>query len=227
MSGIGDPYRKVRPGEPVKIPARAWNELVGGLRPGANRGGEPVDGMSAPYSWVYAKNTATGPVSRWSVVAITGLEVTPTGTTGPAAQQFESMPIVTASSPTAGTTAWGVAIEPIEAGKLGRLAVAGVVQVKASDLGKAGGYQLLYRDATWALVAIGGGLRLGTIAATWTKGQTATVTEQFGDGTQKPGSPAPTFTATNYFATITVSSGTRRVACGKVDDRWILVAAEC
>jgi len=99
-----------------------------------------------------------------------------------------------------------------------------VVQAKTADLARCGGYQLLWRDATWALIAIGGGLRLGTIAATWTKGGTATVTEQYGDGTARPGSPPPTFTATNNIATLALTSGTMRVACTRVDDKWVLVA---
>lgn len=39
-----DPYRKVQPGERLKVPARAWNELMGGLgvRPGFEVGqGQP------------------------------------------------------------------------------------------------------------------------------------------------------------------------------------------
>jgi hypothetical protein len=68
-------------------------------------------------------------------------------------------------------------------------------------------------------------VRLGTISATWAKGATATVTEQNGDGSAK--SPASTFTAKNYFAAVTVTSGTKRVACAKVDDTWMLIAAEC
>jgi hypothetical protein len=51
------------------------------------------------------------------------------------------------------------------------------------------------------------------------------VTQQAGDGTAL--SPATTFTATNYFATVTVSSGTRRVACALIDSTWVLIAAEC
>jgi len=68
-------------------------------------------------------------------------------------------------------------------------------------------------------------LRLGTISATWSKGSNATVTQQNGDGTAI--SPSQTFTASNYFATITVSSGTKRVACGLVGSTWLLIAAEC
>jgi hypothetical protein len=67
--------------------------------------------------------------------------------------------------------------------------------------------------------------RLGTIAATWTKNTTATVTQINADGTAL--SPTVTFTATNYFATVTVTSGTRKVLCVFVGDRWLLTAAEC
>lgn len=71
----------------------------------------------------------------------------------------------------------------------------------------------------------GSAIRLGTIASTWTKGQEATVTEQTGDGSAAAGDP--TFTAKNFFATITVSTGTKRVACALVGSTWILIAAEC
>jgi hypothetical protein len=216
-----DPRQHVSPGDPISLAAEQINGLnrllatSGGFRgPGT---GEPA----VPYTWVLCRSSVT--VARWGVLAITGLEITPTTAAGVSA--FEAMPIVTGATPSASTTAWGIAVEPIAAGKVGRLAVAGVVQAKTADLARCGGYQLLWRDSTWALIAIGGGLRLGTISATWTKGQTATVTEQYGDGTARPGSP--TFTATNWFATITVSSGTRRVACGRVDDKWLLIAAEC
>lgn len=67
--------------------------------------------------------------------------------------------------------------------------------------------------------------RLGTIAATWAKGATATVTQIKADGTTL--SPTVTFTATNWFATVTVASGTKKVLCVFVGDRWLLVAAEC
>lgn len=68
-------------------------------------------------------------------------------------------------------------------------------------------------------------VRLGTISATWNKGATATVTEINGDGTAISGNP--TFTAKNWFATVTVTTGTKKVACAPVGDTWILIAAEC
>lgn len=67
--------------------------------------------------------------------------------------------------------------------------------------------------------------RLGTISATWSKGSTATVTQIKADGTSL--SPTVTFTATNHFATVTVASGTKKVLCVLVGDRWLLQAAEC
>lgn len=67
--------------------------------------------------------------------------------------------------------------------------------------------------------------RLGTISATWAKGSTATVTQIKADGT--PLSPTVTFEATNHFATVTVTTGTKKVLCVFVGDRWLLVAAEC
>jgi hypothetical protein len=67
--------------------------------------------------------------------------------------------------------------------------------------------------------------RLGTIAATWTKDTTATVTQINADGTAL--SPTITFPATNHFATVTVTTGTKKVLCQFVGDRWLLTAAEC
>ena len=68
-------------------------------------------------------------------------------------------------------------------------------------------------------------IRLGTISATWTKGTTATVTQLKPDGSAR--SPTRAFTAKNWFATVTVSSGSKKVACASVGSQWILIAAEC
>lgn len=223
---------RIEPGQKLSsaISARAWNraqdaaDRVLGAGTGFGAGGTQ-DG-SAPYTFVYAKNGTGSTLARWGIMAITGVEITPTSTSGGATAQFEQMPVLTGGTPSATTTAWCVAVEPIESTKVGRVAVAGVVQVKAADLGKASGASLLWKNSDWALIRIdGGGVRLGTISATWAKGATATVTEQNGDGSAK--SPASTFTAKNYFAAVTVTSGTKRVACAKVDDTWILLAAEC
>lgn len=70
-----------------------------------------------------------------------------------------------------------------------------------------------------------GGIILGAISATWNKGTTATVLELAPDGSAI--SPPRTFTAKNWFATVTVSDGAKYVACASVGNQWILIAAEC
>jgi hypothetical protein len=134
-----------------------------------------------PYTWVYCKPSVT--VARWGVLAITGVAITPTSSSGGATASFEEMPVLTGASPSATTTAWCVAVEPIESGKVGRVAVGGVVQCKvevtsaddkfvackasATELktGVKGEGLILYKDSgtgsgKWALV------RLGTTATT-------------------------------------------------------------
>jgi len=248
---MADPRHHVRPGQTLALAASQLNWLNDQMRKTA-AATPAAAGFSAPYTWVYVKNASGSAVDRWGILAITGLEITPTGTASAAAtKQFQAMPVLTGGTPTVTTTAWCVAIEPIAAGKVGKAAVSGVVQCKVdvastgdtlvkckastSELqtGSSGEGLILWKDAgtgtgKWALVRLGaggGGVRLGTISATWSKGATATVTRQNGDGTAIAGSP--TFTAKNYFATVTIASGTKRVACALVDSTWILIAAEC
>jgi hypothetical protein len=222
---------RVEPGQSLKsaFSARAWNraqdaaDIVLGER--TVFGADAAAYRSAPYTWVYGRTTSA--VSRWAVVAITGVAVTPTSTdTAAATVQFQAMPIVTLGTPSGSSTAFGVAIEPIGRDKIGKVAVAGAVQVRRDDLHKLTDKRVLWEDDNWALVVLqGASIRLGTINGTWTKNQTATVTMQSGDGAAV--SPTVTFTATNYFATVTVASGTRRVACARIDNTWVLIAAEC
>lgn len=181
------PDGRIEPGQPLRgaISARAWNraqdaaDLVLGANPGT--AGVPGSPVLKPYTWVYCKPSVT--VARWGVLAITGVEITPTSSSGGATASFEEMPVLTGSTPSATTTAWCVAVEPIESGKVGRVAVGGVVQCKvevdksddkfvackasASELktGVKGEGLILYKESgtgsgKWALV------RLGTTATT-------------------------------------------------------------
>lgn len=248
---------RIEPGQPLKtaISASAWNraqdaaDIVLGQRPGFAAESEAAS--TTPYTAVVVKNTTANDLPRWGVLGITGIDVAPSA--GP---QFEAMPVLSGGVPTATTNeAFGIAVEPIRAGGYGRFAVAGVVQTRleviSGSAGAAGpkagsvaelqtggfGAAVLWRESgtganKWALVRLGGGggggtgVRLGTISATWTKGNAATVTQQNGDGTARTGNP--TFTARNFFATVTVPSGqARRVACALIDSTWVLIAAEC
>jgi hypothetical protein len=179
------PDGRIEPGQPLRgaISARAWNraqdaaDLVLGANPGT--AGVPGSPVLKPYTWVYCKPSAT--VARWGVLAITGVAITPTSSSGDATASFEEMPVLTGATPDEDTTAWCVAVEPIESGKIGRVAVGGVVQCKvevdkADDkfvgcsgsglkTGVKGEGLILYKESgagsgKWALV------RLGTTATT-------------------------------------------------------------
>jgi len=242
------PDGRIEPGQPLRgaISAKAWNraqdaaDLVLGAGTGIEAG---VGSMgNKPYTWVLCKPSVT--VARWGIVAITGVEITPTSTaTAEATKSFEEQPIVTGGTPSATTTAWGVAVEPIESGKIGRLAVGGVVQCKIevtadtdkfvackSDglkTGSSGEGIVLYKqsgtgDGKWALVRLvgsGGGIIRGTFTAPWTKGSTKIVTDAVTTGKTYDG-------VKNYFANIT-GTGTKSCAIAYVGTEWILIAAEC
>jgi len=185
-------------------------------------------------------------VARWGVLEITGVQITPTSSPGGATASFEEMPVLTGGAPSATTTAWCVAVEPIESGKVGRVAVGGVVQCKievassgdtfakckasAAELtsGSSGEGMILWKESgtgagKWALVRLAGGaggsgIVRGTFTAPWSKGSTTTVTSAASSG--------ETYTAKNYFAAMT-GTGSKACAIAYVLGEWILIAAEC
>ena len=130
------PDGRLEPGQPLRgaISARAWNraqdaaDLVLGAHAGTE-GGAPGSPVLKPYTWCYCKPSVA--VERWGVLAITGVAITPTSSSGGATASFEEMPVLTGASPSATTTAWCVAVEPIAANAVGKVAVGGVVQCKA------------------------------------------------------------------------------------------------
>lgn len=217
------PDGRIEPGQPLggAISARAWNraqdaaDLVMG-RQGGITAGEAV-GPSLPYTWVHCKASTT--FARWAVVAITGVEITPTSSDSDAATKgFQDTPVVTGGTPSATTTAWGVAVEPIASGKIGRLAVGGVVQLKKADLGKAAGACVIWKDDNWALIRMEGGVVRGTFTAPWAKNSTKDVAVDDSSGATR--------TAKNYFAELS-GSGTKKCAIAYANGEWILIATEC
>ena len=216
------PDGRLEPGQPLRgaISARAWNRAQDAADRvlGANPGTSGVTGspLLKPYTWTYCKPSVT--VARWGVLAITGVEIAPTSSLGGATASFEEMPVLQGGAPSAGTTSWCVAVEPIESGKIGRVAVGGVVQLKAADLGKASGAHVLWKDSNWALIRIEAGIVRGTFTAPWAKSATKTVTDSVSSQTFG--------NVKNYFAAIT-GSGTKACAIAYVGAEWILIAAEC
>jgi len=254
-------HGRIRPG-PIRgqISARAWNRAVEAANIVlSDQNSQSADGPSSArpsYSEVLVKNTTTGAVSRWGVMAIGGVVFTPSGTTGGATRQFQDRPMLSGGLPTGGRS-FVVAVEPIKAGGVGRCAVAGLVQAKINvaaesdtfatakdgDLTQltsaaSGEAEIVWKESgtgtgKWALVRFGSppgaGIRLGKVSGTWSKGATASVTHWKGDGSAAvSGTSGPvTFTAVNRAQTITGPSGGYWVGVESIDGTWHLEWAEC
>ena len=238
------PDGRIEPGQPLRgaISARAWNraqdaaDLVLGSTTGIEAGGGRAG--TTPYTWVLCRPTVT--VARWGVLEITGVAITPTSTAGGATASFEEMPVLTAGTPSASTTAWCVAVEPIAANAVGKVAVGGVVQCKASISNSAhkflrakastselesawsGEGLILWQGSGWALVRLAGnndGIVRGTFSAPWAKGSTKTVSDSVTSGKTYAD-------VKNYFAAVG-GTGSKACAIAYVGTEWILIAAEC
>jgi hypothetical protein len=122
-----DPRQHVNPGDPIRLAASQVNGLNRLLSAGVGFVAPLALEQPTPYTWVMAKNNTGAAVSRWGVLAITGMAISPAGS---GAAQFEQLPVVAGGTPSDATTAWCIAVEPIPAGAIGRVAVGGVVQAK-------------------------------------------------------------------------------------------------
>jgi hypothetical protein len=247
---------RVQPGQRLDtaFSARAWNraqdaaDLVLGDRGGLEAGaGQSV---AYPYTWVLAKNTTSGTVPRWGVLKISGVEIEPTSSAGGPTAQFEQMPVLTGITPTANAPEWCVAVEPIAAGGIGRVAVGGVVQAKvnvgasgdkfvaagtsvnALVSGGTGEGAILWKEsgtgnAKWALVRFGAGsgsvLLQGRTTSVWNI-NTNYPLQLVNPSTGNFFSPAQFQTATNLFGTITDD---KNVIIGRVGNVWYPIVAQC
>jgi hypothetical protein len=250
---------RVEAGQNLKtaFSAHAWNraqdaaDIVLGARGGVQGG--PQQAGQLPYTWCLAKNASGSDVPRWGVLAITGMEIEPTSEAGGATAEFERLPVVTGDTPSDGDTAWCVAVEPIADGKVGRVAVAGVVQakvdiddeddefVKVGDsvdelvTGTEGQGAILWKqDGTgtgkWALIRFGAGagggetqFKLGKTTSVWNKNNEYSL--RIHDiQTGNVLSPNEFQQASNLFGTI---AGAKWVLIAQVGPRWYPVIAEC
>jgi hypothetical protein len=241
-----DPRQNVNPGEPIRLAASQINGLNRLLNVNAGFSYPAAVEQPTPYTWVMARNNTGSAIPRWGVLAITGMHITP-GSSTTATGQFEQLPVVAGGTPSATTTAWCVAVEPIAANAVGRVAVGGVVQCKvevtsaddkfvackasAAELktGTTGEGLILYKEGgtgsnKWALVRLAGGgaaggIVRGTFTAPWAKGSTKTVSDAVTSGTTYSN-------VKNYFAAVG-GTGSKACAIAYVGTEWILIAAEC
>ncbi|HYD00136.1 MAG TPA: hypothetical protein VEB22_02835 [Phycisphaerales bacterium] len=126
---MGDDLRRVRVGEPLRIPAGAYNAFVDAALQQRSRGRDAraeaaVD--TAQPGIVLVRNDSTEPVEPHHALAITGVLVEPDEEDGE--RTFHSRTPLTAdvATPDAPPLAFVVALQPIQPGELGRCIVSGV-----------------------------------------------------------------------------------------------------
>jgi len=124
--------RKVSAGDPLSIPADAYNSFVDAAR--AHRGGVAMDAgqpgaRAVQPATIKIKNTSGADLDMFSVVGVDGILFGPADNL----DQFKREPVLTAVTPTTDHAgAFAVLLQPVAAGKFGVACVDGVVQVRVN-----------------------------------------------------------------------------------------------
>jgi hypothetical protein len=201
-----DPRSNVKPGDKLRIAAEQVNFLNGLMRPDTGFKGPALPGYEPGRNVILARNSSGGDLDRWGVLAITGIEINPEMNDDIKRRSFEEMPCIIGTMPSATTgAAFCIAIDPIKADKIGRVVVAGVVQVKLSissysdskliyakphasrdtlKAARSGPARILWKpsnvsgDSLYGLVRIddnGSQLRIGKTTSLWAKNSLASI----------------------------------------------------
>jgi hypothetical protein len=123
---MSDGFRKVRPGEPVRVASQAWNKIIDQVVTKPRFDGNTSAPPQTNFRVRVRNNTSTG-IPRWGVLQVSNILEAPTGV----GSQFEQWPGVIGSTPASGPeggVSYVVAVDPIPAGSIGQGAIDGVVQ---------------------------------------------------------------------------------------------------
>lgn len=171
---------RIEPGQKLSsaISARAWNraqqaaDIVLGSVPQAV--GDPSLPLDRASNIVLVRNDSGQDVPWLGVLEFSGVVISPAGGTlagndsaGSKAREFVRDPVLIGVLPEASTKPFGVAVEPIAAGKIGRVAIGGRFPCKIKVL--AAGHQYArarYNDVTQLISAECGAMRL-----LWSEGE--------------------------------------------------------
>jgi hypothetical protein len=251
-----DPRQHVRPQQRLRVAAAHINSLNSLMSPNTSFGGGPL-GMTLPaQNVIYCRNDSGSDVAVGQALAIKGVLFDPTSGNAALATFRESIPVVggVATAEHAKQNTFCIAVEPIKSGKIGRVAVAGAVAVKANvrdvthstiqivsggislQTAGSGGVQVLWKpestgDGAWCVVRLGSGrnsLRLCKTGSTaWSKDTIRTL-DVWENGT--PGSESQTTGETvesvvNKYANLQANKFCSVAEHG--NGVWYVVAAEC
>ena len=129
---MGDQFHKVMPGDPLKIPAEAWNALVDLSQQRKNQQHDllsQADGTSRQTTLAKVRNLTGVDLDRFSIIALGTPIITPTANLKEFKRQVSFQGLV----PSAGTgPRFGVLLEPLKNNLIGTVAVAGCVITRVS-----------------------------------------------------------------------------------------------
>jgi hypothetical protein len=163
MANSGNPYRRARTGEPLRIPAQTYNEMLSALSGGGlaiSDRSVSVDGNTAV---VYIRNDTGADLARYSVFGIGGPVFPPDATDTGAQAAFEHGVYLSGVTPTAAHSgAFAIAIEPIRSGGVGLVMLTGATLARV---------EMTSESDRWADVKVGDPSRLvsgsGTAQLLW------------------------------------------------------------
>lgn len=248
---MGDPLKKVLPGQDISIPAEAYNSFVDAAN--AHRGSRSISASSSSLlsrqsGVIKVKNTTASAIDRFKPVGLSGMVITPTDSL----QNFQNTPVFTGVAPGSSTYLgkFAVLLEPLAADAIGDAVVSGIVVSQISvghtahdrvDVSLAGGASLvsafygsgeiLYAESgtgtKWALVRVGPWVapQVKAIAsASIAAGSSGNV------AIQRAGSATETVTAyLNWMAGTTGVNTDDELMIQYLRDeaKWVILGAEC
>lgn len=171
----GNPYRHVRPGDPIKIPAGLYNDMIDTTawakaqrQQGGDGGHEPT---GLPAGLVYARNDTGADLARFAVVALGAALLDPATT-----DQFFDAIALAADVPAADGADFAILLEPLEPDAIGRAAVAGVipVQVAIADAAHTRAMAAAATTATLQSVSDANAIGKATVPLLWKQAGTGT-----------------------------------------------------
>lgn len=122
--------RKVKPGDPLRIPADTFNALIDAAdahrRAAVSLSGPDAGSGFSPGIPVTVRNTSGADRDRFAILEITGMALTPADNP----RQFQSRPVFTLGLPKPDSTKLVILQEPIVAGRAGHGLISGVSAVR-------------------------------------------------------------------------------------------------
>ncbi len=170
----GDPFRRVRPGQKLEVPAAAYNAFLDAARRERGRmldTGRDRDADGRTYGVIKVRNASGGDVPRFGVLALSSPVISPAY---PNLSEFQAQVAIDGETPDGPARPFAVLLEPLADGAIGRAVVAGIVPVRlgsgpanlpyavpeAGNVGTlrpaaAGPARIVWTDGEWALVHLG------------------------------------------------------------------------